>query len=144
MPSAHLSMHVNPPLKAGEGLTPAAFFKLSTAADQTALMAGNAERAFGITHDGQVTPPGAIAALGGSEATVYAALEGHPFEYYGVAQYGLLTCGTGWTRAALLTSDGSGFGKTASTGNPVNAQALTSASAGERRIVQVKDGWPAP
>jgi len=67
-----------------------------------------------------------------------------PFEYFGVAQYALLTCGTAWTRAALLTSDASGFGKTASTGNPVNAQALTSASAGERRIVQVKDGWAAP
>lgn len=144
MATSSISNAGNPALRAGENLHPARFFKLSTAADQTALMAGNAERAFGITHDGQVTPPDLVAALGASADTPYAALTGMPFEYFSSGQYALLTCGTGWTRAALLTSDADGNGKTASSTNPVNAQALTSATAGERRIVRIKEGWAAP
>ena len=144
MASSSITNRGNPPLVAGENLSPSRFIKLSTSANQTALMCGNAERAFGITHDGQVTPPDLIAAIGGSADTPYAALSGMPFEYFATSQYALLECGTAWTRAALLTSDASGKGKTASSTNPVNAQALTSASAGEKRIVWIKDGWAAP
>jgi hypothetical protein len=133
-------------MKAGGDIAPSIFVKQSTSSDQTLVACGNTERAFGISGEGQFTTPGAIAALGGTESTpLHASTTAPQVFYWGLGQYALLKCGTAWSAGALLTSDASGYGKTASTGNPVNARALTAATTtGGARLVRVSDGWTAP
>jgi hypothetical protein len=133
-------------MKAGGDIAPSIFVKQSTSVDQTLVACGNTERAFGVSGEGQFTTPGLLAALGGSEATpLHASTTSPEIVYWGLGQYCLLKCGTAWSAGALLTSDADGKGKTASTGNPVNARALTAATTtGGARLVRVADGWAAP
>lgn len=138
----YIGLHGNPPMKAGGNIAPARFIKLSD--PQTVVQcSANSDRAFGVSADGTRTPPGFVAALGGS-ITEYHAIEGDPVEYFGLGQYCLLECGTAWTAPALLMSDENGAGITATSTNPVNATGLTDAAAGELRLVRVEGGWPAP
>lgn len=147
---ATTNLHGNPPMVPGGEIGVSRFVRLSTTAGQTLLQAGNNERAFGISGEGERITPGLITALGGTESStphaVAGTFVGGNVLYYGTGQYCLLECGTGWTPGALLTSDANGRGKPAATTNPVNAVALTAASAtgNQRRLVRVADGWTSP
>lgn len=138
---ATIDLHGNPPMKAGGNISPCRFVKLS--ANQTLVQcSGNSDVPFGISADGQRTPPGFVNALSGVSETPYHAISGDPVEYFGLGQYGLLECGTAWSAGAKLMSDASGKGLTATSTNPVGARALTDASAGELALVRVSDGQP--
>jgi hypothetical protein len=137
----HISVHGNPPMVAGGNILPSRFIKIT--GNQTVTQcSANTDAPFGIAADGVDQPPNFAADLSGQSVTENAARTGFPVEYFSLGQYMLLRCGVQWTAGQLLMSHTDGSGAPRTSTNPVGARALTNASVGEFRIVQVLDGRP--
>jgi len=120
--------------RAGGTIAPSSFVKVSTAADNTALQCSAAtDVVLGIAQVGMKRTPG----LAGSD-TAIAAQAGDVISIFSLGDVAPIQLGTGGcTRGDLLTSDSSGFGVTASTGNEVGAQALQSGTVGAQVLSRI-------
>lgn len=126
----------SPQLVAGGTITTHSFVKLSTAADNTALQAGDNEQVIGIAQVGPKEPPGL------SGASTAAAAAGDHIQIFGLGDICLLRAGSGgWTRADNLKSDSNGDGvpiaTSGTTQQNIGAVALTSTAEGEYGLVQI-------
>jgi hypothetical protein len=124
--------------KAGGNIGPSCFVKISTAANETVLLASTNEDVFGVSQEGLHNPPG----LAGADA--YAAVAGENIKIYGPGSTCMLTIGSGGCSPGdYLKSDSSGFGvaaaTTGATAQSVGAIALETGSSGDKiRVYVVK------
>lgn len=120
---------------AGGSITVSSFVKLSTAADNTVLLAGSNDPVIGVSSEGAQDAPI-------SGASVTAAESGDSLRVYPIGSVCTLTLGSGGaTRAGELIADSAGLGVARSTTSTaiqnVGAIALESGSAGEKIKVMV-------
>lgn len=132
-------MHRNavPQLIAGGNISPSTFVKVSTAANNTCLQAGDNERVVGVSQVGAKDPPGV------SGASAYAAVSGDTVQLFGEGDVCLVLVGSGGvTRGALVKSTSAGAAVLAATTGTtlqwVAGEALSTASEGEYVRIQVK------
>lgn len=123
-------------LKAGGNINPSVFVELDASADATVIQ-GDASTvlAFGVSGESTEDAPG----LSGA-SSYHASTTSEAVKVFGPGESCLLTAGAAVTRGALLKSNASGQGITATTGTYANAVAIESASgAGELIRVRVTD-----
>lgn len=124
-----MSRNQSPNLTAGGDIACSTFVKLSTAADNTALQAGDGDPIIGISQAGPKDAPGLT-------ASALAANAKDNIEIYGLGDICRLLAGAGgWGAGALLKSDANGAGVIAVSAG--SAVALEAAAAGEKRYVQI-------
>lgn len=119
-------------LVAGGDINPSRFVRISTAANKTVLEADAGSRTYGISQEGtQDTPL--------PNASTLAAAAGDQLRLYKRGEIALLEIGSGGCTAGdALKSDGDGKGVTTTTNNDwVGAEALETAAAGEKALVEV-------
>lgn len=120
-------------LIAGGNINPSVFVELDATADATVIQ-GDASTilAFGVSGEWTEDAPG----LSGA-STFHASTGSESVKVYGPGESCLLTAGAAVTRGALLMSNASGQGITATTGNYANAVAVESA-AGSGELIRVR------
>lgn len=97
--------------KAGGNINPARFVKLSTTADNVALIAGAGEVIFGVSQPSTRRTPYSSLDDG------YAAIDGEDLDVYGVGERPMLELGATVTAGARLKSDASGKGTPVTSNN---------------------------